>query len=77
MAKQTDIELLTEIRDMQKEQLELQRQHFAFVKKQYDRAERIQDKTESLQNKAHLAMKIVMPLIILVLGFLIFLMLQF
>lgn len=77
MAKQTDIELLTEMRDMQKEQLELQRQHFAFVKKQYDRAERIQDKTESLQNKAHLAMKIVIPLIILVLGFLIFLLFQF
>ncbi len=57
------IEILREIRDRQKEALELQKEQYEFVKAQYGRAEAIQDKAEGLQDRATKAMKIIMPLI--------------
>ena len=64
------IEILREIRDRQKEALELQREQFDFIKKQYDRAEAIQDKAEKLQDRASVAAKIIIPIIVIALAIL-------
>jgi len=68
--------LLQEIRDGQREQLAIQRQHFEIAKTQYDKAnainehaERIQAKTAALIDRSGKVFKVITPvLVILVLA---------
>ncbi len=77
------VRLLTEIRDSQKAQLarqeeavNLQREQFAIVQKQAERAERLQDRAEQIQEKsaqvvgvARKALFVVLPIIVLLVGY--------
>ena len=46
------VELLTEIRDGQKEALAMQREHMEFVRSQFERTKAIQDRAEAIQEKS-------------------------
>ncbi len=84
------VELLEEIRDNQRRQLQwqdealaLQRAQFEFVKQQYDRTEALQDRAAAIQqastqlvDKARRAMAIVLPVIIFAIAVLIFLLVR-
>jgi hypothetical protein len=61
MAQQI-IKLLGEIRDRQREALELQRRHVDLYLAQLERVERIHDRAEALQRKAGKAIAIVLAL---------------
>ncbi len=65
------ISLLAEIRDSQKEALELQRQHIEYVRSQYERTKAIQDRAEAIQDKSAWLInastktfKIILPIIV-------------
>ncbi len=78
------VQVLEEIRDNQRTQLErqaealaLQREQFALVQKQYDRAERLQDRAEQIQAKsaqlvagARKGMVVILPIIIVLIAYL-------
>ena len=64
MSGDEKIDILREIRDRQKESLELQREQFDFIKKHYDRAEAIQDKAEKLQDRAGVLLKVLVPILL-------------
>ncbi len=84
------LRLLEEIRDNQRTQLErqaeslvLQRERFALIQKQAERAERLQDRAEELQVKgaqlvtgARKGMVVVLPIIVLLLAYLSWLILR-
>ena len=77
------VRLLTEIRDVQRlqlarqeEALELQREQFAIFQRQSERAERLQDRAEKMQDKsaqvigtARRALFVVLPILILLIGY--------
>ena len=77
------ITVLEEIRDNQRTQLErqaealaIQREQFAIVQKQYARAEQIQDRAEAIQTKSaqliagsRKVVFVVLPIIILLIGY--------
>ena len=76
MSADEKLEILHEIRDRQKESLDLQREQFAFIKKHYDRAEAIQEKAEKLQNRASGMMKILLPVVAAVLALIIYILMR-
>lgn len=74
---QTTETLLSEIRDLQREQLALARQQYDMAKQQFDRAEalharaeRIQDRSESIMGVARKALFVVLPIIVGLLAYL-------
>jgi len=71
MADETELALLREIRDNQREALQLQREHMALYQKQLERVERINDRTEAIQGRAGKAAKFILwiaiPLVALLL----------
>lgn len=76
-------ELLREIRDNQRiqlqrqaEALEMQRSQFEMARAQIDRAERLQGRAEALQGKAGKALKFILWLALPLLALLLFLMLR-
>jgi len=64
--------LLREIRDQQRQALELQREHMALYMRQLDRVERINDRAEAIQGRAGKAVRIVLwiavPLVLLLIA---------
>jgi hypothetical protein len=83
MSDEPVVRLLTEIRDAQKlqvarqdEALKLQREQFAIFQRQAERAERLQDRAEKMQDKsaqvigtARKALFVVLPILILLIGY--------
>jgi len=74
---QTTHELLTEIRDLQQESLQIARNHHAMVSRQFERAEalheraeKIQEKSESIMSTARKALAFVLPVIVILLLYL-------
>lgn len=65
--------LLRDIRDNQREALQLQREHMAMYQRQLDRIDGINDRAESIQRRAGKALKFVLwialPLVALLLAF--------
>jgi phospholipid N-methyltransferase len=64
------LQILEEMRDNQKTSLEIQREQFDFIKNHYDRAEAIQNKAEKIQDRASQVMKIILPVIVICILFL-------
>lgn len=64
--------LLREIRDQQREALQLQRDHVALYRQQLDRIERINDRAEAMQGRAGKALRLILmvaiPLVFLLLA---------
>ena len=52
MADVTELELLREIRDNQREALQVQREHMQLYQQQLARVERINDRAEDIQRRA-------------------------
>ena len=71
MADETELAVLREIRDNQREALQLQREHMALYQKQLGRVERINDRAEAIQGRAGKAAKFILwiaiPLVALLL----------
>ena len=72
MADDTELALLREIRDNQREALQLQREHMALYQRQLERVERINDRAEAIQGRAGKAAKFILwiaiPLVALLLA---------
>lgn len=64
--------LLREIRDQQRQALELQREHMALYMRQLERVEKINDRAEAIQGRAGKAARIVLwialPLVFLLIA---------
>jgi hypothetical protein len=64
--------LLREIRDQQRQALDLQREHMALYLKQLERVERINDRAEAIQGRAGKAAKFILwvaiPLVVVLLA---------
>jgi ABC-type uncharacterized transport system involved in gliding motility auxiliary subunit len=64
--------LLREIRDQQREALQLQRDHIALYRQQLDRIERINDRAEAMQGRVGKALRLILmvaiPLVFLLLA---------
>lgn len=60
MTDDTELSLLREIRDQQREALRLQREHMALYQRQLDRVERINDRAEVLQAGAGRAVRFIL-----------------
>jgi hypothetical protein len=72
MADETELAgLLRDIRDNQREALQLQREHMALYLKQLERVERINDRAEVIQGRAGKAAKFILwiaiPLVVVLL----------
>lgn len=65
--------LLRDIRENQREALQVQREHMALYQKQLERIERINDRAEAIQGRAGKAIKLILwialPLVALLLAF--------
>jgi hypothetical protein len=72
MADETELALLREIRDNQREALQMQREHMQLYQQQLARVERINDRAESIQGRAGRAAKFILwiavPLVALLLA---------
>ena len=72
MTDETQLELLREIRDNQREALRLQQEHVALYQRHIERAERINERAESLQGRAAKALRFILlvaiPLVLLLLA---------
>ena len=60
MADDTELELLREIRDNQREALQVQREHMLLYQQQLARVERINDRAEAIQGRAGRAVKFIL-----------------
>ena len=72
MADDSELALLREIRDNQREALQVQREHMQLYQQQLARVERINDRAEAIQGRAGTAAKLVLwiaiPLVALLLA---------
>ncbi|MCA1715171.1 MAG: hypothetical protein LC715_08725 [Gammaproteobacteria bacterium] len=72
MADDVELALLRDIRDNQREALQLQRDQMALYQRQLDRVERINDRAEAIQGRAGKALKwvllLALPLVVLLLA---------
>ncbi len=72
MADDTELELLREIRDNQREALQVQREHMHLYQQQLERVERINDRADAIQGRASKAAKFILwiaiPLVALLLA---------
>lgn len=72
MTDDSELALLREIRDNQREALQLQREHMAVYMRQLDRVDRINDRAEAIEGRAGKAAKLVLwiatPLLVLLLA---------
>ena len=60
MADDSELALLREIRDNQREALQVQREHMQLYQQQLARVERINDRAEAIQGRAGSAVKFVL-----------------
>jgi len=74
MTDDTELSLLREIRDQQREALRLQREHMALYQRQLDRVERINDRAEVLQARAGRAVRLILWVALPLVGLLLALM---
>jgi hypothetical protein len=77
MSDQDQAALLAEIRDLQKDALDLARKQFAMTEKQFERAEalharaeRIQERSEGMISVARKAFVVILPVIAVLLAYL-------
>ena len=75
MTDDSELALLREIRDNQREALQLQREHMAVYMRQLDRVDRINDRAEAIQGRAGKAAKLILWIATLLLVLLLALML--